>query len=1045
MRIKTNAVPELELTRDNGLLVKRSGDKAYRIADDTFKLLTTAYKNVKAENGDKAVMTLGKGESASTFLFAYDEDSKQNVLFMDGYLVVKILPEGNKINVYVTDSNTAYKSFDVEDLVAKKMTEVDNAVDAEKEVKTANQEVVNYFKAKMIEEPILKHAQNEVDTRKTRIDELEDEIKNLESNKAEDYDGSRDVNLDNDTTQNTPEVVANSNRLNAFKKEIKAKKKEVETLNNQLYKAQDDKLAKKLDIDIQEYEKAINALEKTKKENDSKMISAEKNLDKVQNIAEERLAGKKVALDRDLKPAKEYRKEIAKLAEENSKIENKIEQLKKKKTRVENQKDKNLGYEEQLAKIKEQHDNNVPEVTSMSNFAQSIIAKIENNFKYPEPKENVTIEDVARIENDKYQAAVDLLKNAIDDAAKEVEKKEDALRSNNVGNLYVRAKEITGDPKDKYNRNKILYKYINGFKPIYYGQNITLKGKPGYGCLVVGPKLNVLDVVSGFNKKQLNRTMYIIVGKTVEEVEKTIPAKAEDFLNIEGAKVYAVRDIHSKGDYTKAYAKGYKDTKLTDAEGNKIFDANENAQFPSSKMINIGFEIKTNKQIVEYDDKQAEKAKKNGEKVEERVVEFTTPEMLEQISNDLGAKDALDIEKSSYWKYDYTKSVVKKPIIVAAVVAGAALLAAGATLYVVSRENTISAMGEELTPFDTDAAFEDGKKQVGDKFIDYTYDKDKNVIMTKTNSVLLTNDITPYNDQANAKGWTDCGALYQYVYNTTVNLGKDGNLLIGADGKDLYDEYFKDLQLQTYEQGKWDLIGAPKDANGNIITDLQITSAKQGFEDGARDYAKVDPSIIGTSAVDPQNEELNDEAQKRINKDTKDTNKTMVVNGVYVDFAKDTAFAVSENGKNIVKLSYKKDIKNIDDVISGMTETTTDWFTCAAANPYLPGVKYQNYYVSDSTNIKGDVYSKNFIEVEKEDANYTFAEFKGYDVLNEETKKIPSMNMIAYVSLVGTAAHNVDGYTVYDKKGDETVYTATTPESTTAATAGQIFNYEKTK
>ena len=43
MRIKTNAVPELELTQKNGLLVKGNGDKDSRIGDEKFNLRTAAY------------------------------------------------------------------------------------------------------------------------------------------------------------------------------------------------------------------------------------------------------------------------------------------------------------------------------------------------------------------------------------------------------------------------------------------------------------------------------------------------------------------------------------------------------------------------------------------------------------------------------------------------------------------------------------------------------------------------------------------------------------------------------------------------------------------------------------------------------------------------------------------------------------------------------------------------------------------------------------------------------------------------------------------
>lgn len=1044
MRIKTNAVPELELTQENGLLVKKGN--AVAIAGDTFELLTTAYKNVKAENGDKAVMTLGEGKSASTFFFAYDEDSKQKVLFVDGYLVTKILTSGNKINVYTTNSVKPYQSFEEEELITKKIADFDNAIKAEEDVKASKQEVINYFNVKKVEEPILMQAKFEVNTREEKIEALKEEIKGLEKDKEAKEAELRPFVVDNSTTQNNKEVKKINKELDAIKANILAKNNEIIALDAQLNKAQDDKLGKKLDEDIKEYNKTIEALEKTKKENYKKIVDANARIELVQKRADRRIAGEHVDPDNSLKTEKEYRKEIEKLNKENIKIEAEVDQLKRKIKDAQRQANRNLGYIEQLKKVEEEYDKNMAKVAPKSDLAKAKIDEIEKaNYdevaaKPEGVKKDTAADKAGRIENAKYEAATKCLEKEINEAAENVKLKENARRDSNAGNIYVRAKEIIAQPKYAQ-----LYDYLNGYTPVFWGTDITLKDKPGYGCLVVGPKLNEDQKITGMSKNTLNRVMYIVVGKTINEIRKSLPATAEDFLNIEGAKVYAARDIHSKTDYTKAYAEVYESTEtVKDEKGKAVLDSTGHRQFvPTSKMIKLEFDIKTEEEIADFNKEQAEKAKKNGKKAEERVVDFVTPDMLKKISIKLGQKDCLDAEESSYWKYDYTKKKVLKVLKPVLIAFGFIALAAATTYAVVKVNNlnsNIAQLKGDAEPIDTDKAFESGKTQIGDRTIDYTYDKFGNVIMVKTNSVELTKDIKPYEGKAKAKGWTECGALYQLGYNTTMKLGKEGNILT-IDGE-FNKELFKNVEIARYLENDQ---GAPRDEYGNVIIEKAIESFYKGCMDAAKELEKTNPETAGTSAVDPQNEELINEIQKRINKDTKDTNKAMVVGGVYVDFDNNTAFAVSENGKNIVKLTYQNDIKNLDDAISGVANTTTGWYTCAAANPYLPGVKYQNYYVSDDTNINGDVYSKNFIRVEKEDADYTFTEFKGFDVLNEETSKMPSMNKIAYVSLAGTAAHNIDGYTVYGNQGDKTVYTATTPaaESTTAATVGQIFNFEK--
>ena len=109
MRLKTNAVPEVKLTRKDGTIIKKGDAPAY-IEDATFNFLAAAYANLTAENGDKAVVKIGEGKNASTILFAHDEDSNQDVLFLDGYFVTKVSVEKDEITFWRT-LKSSYKSF----------------------------------------------------------------------------------------------------------------------------------------------------------------------------------------------------------------------------------------------------------------------------------------------------------------------------------------------------------------------------------------------------------------------------------------------------------------------------------------------------------------------------------------------------------------------------------------------------------------------------------------------------------------------------------------------------------------------------------------------------------------------------------------------------------------------------------------------------------------------------------------------------------------------------------------------------------------------
>ena len=1078
MRLKTNAVPEVKLTRKDGTIIKKGDAPAY-IEDATFNFLAAAYANLTAENGDKAVVKIGEGKNASTILFAHDEDSNQDVLFLDGYFVTKVSVEKDEITFWRT-LKSSYKSFKAKDMIANKMKEYENALEAEKNLKAAKEEVVNYFNVKKVEEPILMQARLEVKSREDKIAAIRKEIEAIKAQRAEKEAELQPLLKDKKTTQNSKEVKNLNKEIDTLKAKENAKEEAIIAINAELdgpiavlnkkisnckddlaeeNKKSDDKKdqnkVKALEKEIAKYEgeiaklnqtkvitdleKEVKTLEETRNENDRKIADAKAKLKLVNAITNDDINGKPVAVDSSLKTSYEYEKEIEGLNKDNEKIDENISQLNAKIEAAQKTAVNNLGYKDQLAAIKVECDKNLAKAAPKSALAKAKVDEIENSVKYPDG--DIKIEDIAKVENEKYQIATQSFEKELKAAAADIDAKKEALRNDTIGNIYVRAQEIIEQPK--YEK---LYQYFNGNTPVFWGTNVTLKGKPSYGCLVVGPKLAEDKKINGKSKKEVNKTLYLVVGKTIDEVRESLPETAEDFLNIEGAAVYAADHISLKKDGSKAFIEVYKETALRkDENGNPILDSNNNKQYEVNKKKKIfTFDIRTNEEIAEFNKKE-EQARKNGKKFEERIVKFVTPDKMRAIPEILGRPECLGTEVGAYVKYNYTKAKVKKPIIIAAAVLGVAALAAAVTYHYVNennQNNAISELKDDAKGFNTNEAFEDGKKQVGNKAIDFTYDVNSNVLMTKTKSEDLTKDITPYENRNNAKGWTECGAIYQYVYNTTKNLGKDGNILM-MDGASLYDEYFGDLELTTYNVGNWSLSGAPKDANGNVIADLQLTSAKEGYEAAAKDLEKTNPETAGTSAIDPQNEELNDEAQKRINKDTKGTNKAMVVDGVYVDFVNDTAFAVSEDGKNIVKLTYEDDIRTLEDAISGMGKTDTDWFTCAAANPYLPGVKYQNFYISDKTNIDGEVYSKNIIEVEKDGANYVFTASEGYKVLNTVENKMPPKNEVAYVSLVGNAAHNVEYLMVYDDKGKTITYTATTPETTEANKAGQIFNFEK--
>lgn len=978
-------------------------------------------------------------------------------MFVDGYLVTKMTVKGNKVNVFTTNSNKEYKSFEEKELVTKYMADLDNGIKAENDLRAAKEEVVAYFETKKIEKPILENARNEVSSREEKIADLKAQIKEVEEEINTKSVALESMAKDNNSRQDDKIVKKLGKEIDALKDKVKECNNQIIAVGKELDNEKDAKLSKKLTNEIKAYKDEIAELEKAKEENNTKIGDAENKIVLLEARAKDMNEGKTVAPNSELKSKQEYRNEIKKLNAANEKIDAQLTTLNEKVAAVEKTYVNNLGIKAQFAEAEKTYNANLAKVAPKSEVAKKEIEKIER-ANYDEAaakpenlkKDTVTLK-TARIENAKYEAAKACLEKQIGNAVKDVETKKNALRNEPAGNVYARAQEIFAQPKYAQ-----LYNFINGYTPVFWGTNVSLKGKPGFGCLVVGPKLNEGKNVTGMSKSTLNRAMYVIVGKTVEEVRKALPETAEDFLNIDGADVYAADHISTKRDYSKAFFRAYKNTELLrDGDGNAILDANGRKQFaPSGKMTNITLDIRTDAEIEKFNEKQAEKAKKKGVEANQRKVAFTTPEMLEDTVVTLGKPECLDAERASYCKYDYTKSVVKKPLIIAAAVVGATLVVGGgvyAYTQYKAQADEISATIKDGEGFDTNKAFEYGKKQVGNNTIYYEYDKLGNVRKLEATSSELTKDINAYEDRNNAKGWTDCGAIYQYVYNTTMKLGEEKNIL-QLDGNMLYNEYFAGLSLTTYEEetsGNWVIANAeaPKDANGKIISTLQYESARQGFEDAAKEIEKTNPETAGTSAIDPLDPALNDATQDRINKDTKGTKKTMVVEGVYVDFSKDTAFAVSSDGKNIVKLTYAEDIKTYQEAVDGMVDTTSDWYTCAAANPNLPGERYQNYYVSDKTVKSGETYNKNIVEVEKDGSDYIFTEFKGYDVINTDKNIMPSGNDIAYVAIAGNAANvdNCDYLAVGGAQGTKTVYAAQTPENTTTNTVGQIFGYVNPK
>ncbi len=1056
MRIKTNANPELNLVLGDGL--EKKGSNPASIEKEKWEFLKAAYATVKQgkNNEHNAVMTLGN----STFLFAYDEDSKQDVLFMDGVLVTDMKVKGNKINVYTTKSNSVEKSFEEKDLITKLMADLDKAIAKESEIKEAQDQVVKYFNTKKAALPKLVAAAHAAALKENKIKDLEEEIKAIDK-KIKDKENELPLRADKKFTQNDKIVKKINAEIDALKAQSNAKEEEILAINAELdgavavanaeinilrdeikkENAKTDKNEKKIakyekkisalkteiknltrDEVITDLNKQITALNKQKDNNNDKIRVAESNITLVEANARDKVDRKRVKTDTSLKSKRYYREQIALFTTENEKIAKQLKKLNKQLKKEQTLKFENLGLREKFKQTEAEYNKTMKAVTPENKLAQAKVEEIE--------KKNLNSE--AEVEE-----AGKGFEKELADAVKDVEAKKEVLKKDNAGNLYTRAQDVIAQPK-----YEALYKYINGQTTISYGIDITLKGKPSYGCLVVGPKLNEDRKITGLSKDSINKAMYIIKGKTLEEIEKELPETAEDFLKF--GEVYAVGNISSKADYTKAFARVYENTGiLKDKNGNPILDSNGRKQFAKSDMTSITFDIKTLEEIDEYNEKHEDEARK---------VEFITPDELEQLSTKLGSKECLDAEKASYWKYDYTKAKVKKPLIIAAAIAGAALVLGGGVYAYTQYQAQVDEISQTIKDgegFDTNKAFEYGKTQVGDAAISYEYDRFGNVINLKATSSELTKDINAYEDRNNAKGWTDCGAIYQYVYNTTMNLGKDKNIL-QLDGTMLYDEYFAGLSLTTYEEetsGNWVIANAeaPKDANGKIISDLQFKSALDGYNAAAKELEKTNPETTGTSAIDPLDPALNDATQDRINKDTKGTKKTMVVEGVYVDFSKDTAFAVSNDGKNIVKLTYAEDIKTYKEAVDGMADTTSNWYTCAAANPNLPGERYQDYYVSDKTVKSGETYNKNIIEVEKNGNGYDFTVFDGYTVINLDDNKMPSGNDVAYVAIAGNSAHDVDYLAVGGAQGAKTVYTAQTPENTTTNTVGQIFGYVNPK
>ena len=345
MRIKTNANPELNLVLGDGL--EKKGSNPASIEKEKWEFLKAAYATVKQgkNNEYSAVMTLGN----STFLFAYDEDSKQDVLFVDGYLVTKMTLKGNKVNVFTTNSNKEYKSFEEKELVTKYMADLDNGIKAENDLRAAKEEVVAYFETKKIEKPILENARNEVSSREEKIKELENQIKGFEKEVKKKSKALKSIVNDNNSRQGDKIVKKFNKEIDALKDKIKECNNQIIAVGKELDNEKDAKLSKKLTNEIKTYKDEIAELEKAKEENNTKIGDAENKIVLLEARAKDMNEGKTVAPNSELKSKQEYRNEIKKLNAANEKIDAQLTTLNEKVAAVEKAYVNNLGIKAQFA------------------------------------------------------------------------------------------------------------------------------------------------------------------------------------------------------------------------------------------------------------------------------------------------------------------------------------------------------------------------------------------------------------------------------------------------------------------------------------------------------------------------------------------------------------------------------------------------------------------------------------------------------------------------------------------------------------------------
>lgn len=1046
MRIESKPITktvEANLSKGNGLT--KTSPTAIR--KGSFKDIIEVYRDKNGNFTFDAEENRGVIElNGHIFLFTKDEETGVSFVSMDGKFVTGIeKKDGNTWAVRTTKPGNKTgkgKEIDILAVEDEKATKSNNKVLEELEkltnIEKAEEDCKKYVYNKGVYDSILNRAKESVDKKETRIEELKKEINAFPE-----------------------QAKKNKNSLKACETKISTQEEELAKLEEELKeiqtaKATAEKEQKKSDRNAKKQEKAAKA-------------EANKNEKKAQV---ENTTEKKASVDYDAQIAEKngkieaVKKEIAKENEAKNELIKKTKELNKnnEQNKAESARlTKDLGDEKQglkadLAEIEREYAEKVDKIRPTDKYSKSYLEYFESDEKEDKEKAEIFFEVLK--ENQM---------RSIDRATKNLE------NSSDFGLIYNAALKVFAQPK-----HKTLYNTINGYTPIYYTRDIMTED--GVGCLVISKKLtNKKQEVDGFSKDRELYATYYVPGKTSAELEKTLPEKPQDFIDM-GGKV--VKYVHSNEKYTRGHLEVFKSSKTTEENGFKGFEKsktekiklvittkdekNENFVMTSDYLKKVRKETQetleghTDKNLWKIDKVRAIlKVKLTAKKVLIPVVVIATAlgvgtggyflvtEVFMPMATQTANQQKNDAEKNA----NKAKEDADKAIKQAKEDADKAISDANKAKEDANKaqenadkdkeeaEKQIKQAKQAKIPVMLNDAYEWGKTQAGTKTFSLSnegiHEGDKVTITdeflsVKTYQQVWTDPETgePIARDADKneelyKQMTIKGAAYQYGYNTAELLAKRGNLLLTIDSYGKEESYFEILFGKSEEwleeyQAYADEIEKGYDAV------VELEKAKDSTEGNA---------VVRVSALNPTDPTTIAAANNALYQ--ANAIKDDVIDYVYTSGK--VAFAVDKEAEKIFKFEWDNAATTTDALNNELTaENYKGSFTCATELEAYKGYeKYKNYYVADTYTRNNNEYTYKIIKVASEKDKLTFTEYDGNVVTNKQEYVMPStqeMKAIAVAEDITEAKYNYKVYQVKaSNKSGATTYTVSLPEAQASA------------